>query len=380
MHICFVTSEFPKVGCSHGGVGTFVATLGKALVERGIKVSVVGLNYVSQEETETINGIVVYRLVSRKQKGLQWYYNSRAIANKIDAIHKEYPVDFVETAELGLAFLPKLKGVKYVIRMHGGHHFFAKAETRKIEWWKAFQEKRSFKKADHLIAVSEYVGKTTRDLLQLGDIPIQVIYNPVDVSKFFDASEADYEKHTLLFAGSIVEKKGIRQLIESLAFLVDEFPKIHLLIAGKGGNWPGTKNPYLPILEKTITPKILKHITFLGLVDNSKMPSLIAKSNICCYPSHMEAMPLAWLEVLAMGKIFVGSTAGPGPEAVINNVTGILANPHSPADIADKIKWVFNHPGESEAMGIEARADVINRFSIVVIANQNIDFFAKHKN
>jgi len=214
----------------------------------------------------------------------------------------------------------------------------------------------------------------------LGDIPIQVIYNPVDVSKFFDASEVDYEKHTLLFAGTIVEKKGIRQLIDSLAFLVDEFPEIHLLIAGKGGNLPGTKNPYLPLLEKSITPEISKHITFLGLVDNSKMPSLIAKSNICCYPSHMEAMPLAWLEVLAMGKIFVGSIAGPGPEAVINNVTGILANPHSPVDIADKIKWVFNHLEDSKAMGKNARADIANRFSVSVIADQNIEFFTKCKN
>ncbi|MDR6846429.1 glycosyltransferase family 4 protein [Flavobacterium granuli] len=380
MHICFLTSEFPKEGFPHGGVGSFIATLGRELVERGIKVSVVGLNYVSNEETEIINGITVYRLVSKKQKGLQWYYNSKVITNKIDSIHKEHPIDFVEATELGLAFLPKRKEIKYVIRMHGGHHFFAKAENRKIEWWKAFQEKKSFKKADLLVAVSEYVGETTRNLLKLGDVPIQVIYNPVDISKFFDASEIDYVKHTLLFAGSIVEKKGIRQLIESLAFLVDEFPEIHLLIAGKGGNLPGTKIPYLPILEKSITPEISKHITFLGLVNNSKMPNLIAKSNICCYPSHMEAMPLAWLEVLAMGKIFVGSTAGPGNEAVINNVTGILANPYSPEDIADKIKWVLDHPEVSKTMGKNARADVTDRFSVTVIANLNFDFFAKQKN
>lgn len=145
MHICFITSEFPKQGFPHGGVGTFVAALGKTLVENGAKVSVIGLNYINEEETDQINGINVYRVTSKKIKGLQWYFNSKAISDKIKEVHRSSPIDIVETAELGMAFLPKLKGIKYVIRMHGGHHYFAKAENRKIEWWKAFQEKRSCK-------------------------------------------------------------------------------------------------------------------------------------------------------------------------------------------------------------------------------------------
>lgn len=375
MHICFITHEYPKSGFPHGGVGTFVATLGKALVEKGITVSIIGLNYSDVEETETVNGIHVYRLQRKKVKGLQWYLNSRLISDKIKAVHKENPIDFVETPELGLAFLSKIKGIKYIIRMHGGHHYFAKAENRPVEWWKAFQEKRSFKKADHIIAVSRFVGETTRTLLALGEKPIEVIFNPIDTNKFFDASNEKTIPYTILFAGSIVEKKGIRQLVESLEYLVDEFPDVHLQIAGRGGNLPGTKIPYTPELEKSITSKIKPHITFLGVVPNNEMPRVIANAHICCYPSHMEAMPVAWLEVLAMGKIFIGSTAGPGSEAVIDGVTGVLANPHSPEDIAKKIKRVFEHQEASKMMGQNARADVSKRFSIEIIVNQNIDFF-----
>ena len=103
------------------------------------------------------------------------------------------------------------------------------------------------------------------------------------------------------------------------------------------GNVPGTKEPYKPILEKSISDKIRPHISFLGLVPNNEIPNHIEKAQICCYPSHMEAMPLAWLEVLAMGKVFLGSNTGPGPEAVLDNVTGFLINPHHPKEIADKI-------------------------------------------
>ena len=67
-------------------------------------------------------------------------------------MHKKKPINSIEGAELSFAFLPKIKDIKYVIRLHGGHHFFAVAENREINKWKGFQEKRSFKKADAIIS------------------------------------------------------------------------------------------------------------------------------------------------------------------------------------------------------------------------------------
>lgn len=375
MHICFITSEFPKTGFPHGGVGTFVATLAKALVVKGIRVSVIGLNYIPKNETEVIDGVQVYRVTAKKVKGLQWYYNTQPVAQKIKQVHEQFPIDFVETAELGLAFLPKLKGVQYVVRMHGGHQFFAKAENRPAEWWKVFQEKRSFKKADHLLAVSNYVAETTREMLQLGNRDIKVIYNPIDVQKFHLSDPNKLQPYTLFFAGTIIEKKGIRQLVQSLNYLVDEYPQVHLFIAGRDANLPGTTTPYRPILEQEINEKIKSHITFLGVVPNSEIKNHIEQAQICCYPSHMEAMPLAWLEVLAMGKTFIGGVTGPGPEAVLDGVTGLLANPHDPKDIAAKIKYLFEHPQKGIEMGFAARARVLKEFDINSIVLQNKLYF-----
>ena len=377
MHICFITSEFPKPGFPHGGVGTFVATLGKALVKNGIEVSVIGLNCTDKEQVENVDGISVYRVSPPKVKGLQWYFNAKVIANKIKEIHQIKSFDFVETAELGLAFLPKIKGIQYVIRMHGGHHFFTQSENRKTEWWKVLQEKRSFSKADHIIAVSHYVAKTTSDLLKLKKRSIEVIYNPIDTTKFYVCDQSKIERNTIFFAGSIIEKKGIRQLVQSLNFLVDEFPNVHLYIAGRDANLPGTNLPYRPLLEKEINSKIEQHITFLGVVPNNEIAQHIEKAEVCCYPSHMEAMPLAWLEVMAMGKTFVGSKTGPGPEAITDNVTGLLVNPHDPKDIAEKIKYLFNNPEKAAELGYKARISVLEKFEISTIVNENIAFYTK---
>ena len=57
MHICFLTNEYPKEGFPHGGIGSFVKTLAVALVKQGIKVSVVGMNYTANDESETVNGV-----------------------------------------------------------------------------------------------------------------------------------------------------------------------------------------------------------------------------------------------------------------------------------------------------------------------------------
>ena len=375
MHICYITGEYPINGLSHGGVGTFTRSLGYKLIENNVQVSVVRLANVKQEEKIIDNGVVVYLIPEEKKLPFKFIWNSFKINKKIKEIHLENHISIVETPELGLAFLNKIKGIKYIIRMHGGHHFFAKAENRKTEWKKVWQEKKSFKKADYVVAVSKYVAETTKNILKLKDLKVQVIYNSVDTSRFYQSDIEKVEPHTLFFAGSIIEKKGIRQLIQSLEYLVDIYPDIKLKIAGRDATIPGTNEPYRPILEKAITKKISSHIEFLGAIPNFEIPQHIERAHICCYPSHMEAMPLAWLEVLAMGKIFIGSETGPGPEAVQNDVTGFLVNPHDPESIAKKIICIFENTEKAIQIGKNARNYVLQYFEISKIVSENLKFY-----
>ena len=172
MHICFITNEYPKPNYPHGGIGTFVQTISRKLVEKGHEVSVVGINtYTKTDENEYENGVRVYRLKPKIVKGLTWYFNNNIINKKLDKIHAKKPIDIVEASELGLALVKKRKTIRYIIRLHGGHHFFAEAENRKVSLWKGFQEKKSFKKADRFIAVSEYVKLHTSKFLSYNNKP-----------------------------------------------------------------------------------------------------------------------------------------------------------------------------------------------------------------
>ena len=378
MHICFITSEFPKPGFPHGGVGTFVATLAKALVKKGVEVSVIGLNYTPNEEVEEIDGIKVYRVISKKAKGLQWYFNSKAIAAKIKEIHQIKPFDFIETAELGLAFLPKIKGIQYVIRMHGGHHFFAQAENRRINRWKGFQEKRSFGKADAFIAVSNYVKIHTAYYLSCKNKPIEVIFNPIN-SQLFQPQNSTVDPHNITFAGTLCEKKGVRQLIQAFPFIKEKYPKAVLNLYGRDWKFPNGSS-YIKMLQEVELPKISpfdKDVIFHGSIDYDQIPQAYAKAAVCVFPSHMETLGLVAPEAMAMEKAVVFTSLGPGSEVIEDGLTGYLCNPHQPKDIAEKILLVLQNPEKATDIGVKARISVLEKFEISKIVQENIDFYTK---
>jgi len=376
MHICFLTNEFPKDGFPHGGIGSFIKTLAVSLVRKGINVSVVGINYTANCETEIIDGVKVYRTRRSNIKGLSWYFNSKEINKKIRKIHNQTPINIIESSELGFAFITKIKDIKYVIRLHGGHHFFAEGENRKINKWKGFQEKRSFEKGDAFIAVSQYVKKHTEKYLNYNNKPLAYISNPID-TELFKPIIVNESKEKIVFAGTICEKKGIRQLIQAFPIVKKQYPNATLEIYGRDWFFSDGSS-YLQMLKEKELPQlgeIVKDIYFHGAVPYIDIPAAYAKASVCVFPSHMETQGLVAPEAMAMEKAVVFTKLGPGPETIDNYETGLLCDPYNPNDIAEKIVWVFSHKEKVNEMGKAARKFVVKKYGLQYIVCQNIDFY-----
>jgi glycosyltransferase involved in cell wall biosynthesis len=339
---------------------------------------VVGLSYDYQEDYEEDQGVRIFRLGYQNVKRFGWFYGLKAMNKKIAAIHKENPIDVIESAELELAFLTKLSGVKYVIRLHGGHHFFSESEHRKIDFWKGFQEKLSFKKADAFIAVSNFVKVKTNEFLSFHDKPIVMINYPIDID-FFSPKNTVVKKHSIVFVGSVCEKKGVRQLIQSFPNIKKQFPDATLEIYGREWFYPDGSS-YTTMLTEVELPKLgelSKDIYFHGLVDYDKIPEKYAQAHVCVFPSHMETQGLVAPEAMAMKKVVVFTKEGPGPETITSYETGLLCDPFNPEDIAEKINWVFSN--ETKAIEIEdnARTYVLGKFSADAITKKNLEFYKK---
>lgn len=373
MHIGFLTNDYPLQGKHHGGVGSFIRSLGHELVKHGHQVSVIGTGY-KADAISTDGAIQVYALRESNWKLGRFFDNSRRLNRLLKTINKIQPLDILEATELGLAFIKKIRGIKYIIRMHGGHHFFCVAEKRPREWWKVLQEKQSFRKADGIAAVSQYVADTTKKLLNL-DKEIRVIYNPVDIHRFPVSDQKKSKKNHLLFIGTVCEKKGIRQLVQSIPIVKNKVPDVQLKIVGRDWKFKKTGASYIEFLKTHIDQSFESNVQIIGPVTNEQIPFLLEETEVCVLPSHMEAMPMAWIEALAMGKPFIGSKEGPGPETVIDGKTGLLANPFDPADIAEKIIYMLANKEKAQQLGEAARTDMINRFDLNKKVWDNIRFY-----
>jgi glycosyltransferase involved in cell wall biosynthesis len=373
MHICFITSEFPAKGISTGGIGSVVKFLGEKLVKKNITVSVVGIYDIQLITFEEIDNIKVYRLPKSKWKFAKFDDNTKKILKKINEINSSEKIDIVEGSELSFAFFPTKNSYKKVIRLHGGHHFFAIELNKKPAFWRSYQEKKSFKKADEFIAVSDYVGNQTKKHLNI-DFNFSTIYNTVDTDKFKNNNPLEFKKNSLLFVGTICEKKGVRQLVQAIPIIKEQFPDIVLNIIGRDWKFPDGKS-YIEYLKTFILDEDKNNINIIGPVDHMEVPSYLKKTDICVYPSHMEAMPIAWLEGLSMGKKVVASRIGPGLELIKDNETGLLIDPYSPEDIAEKIIQALTNTKEAEKRAVKAREDILRRFNSDLITNQNIEFY-----
>lgn len=126
-------------------------------------------------------------------------------------------------------------------------------------------------------------------------------------------------KYNLVFAGRLIERKGILTLIDAFNKVVDEHDYIHLWILGDGE------------LKQSVEEKIAKSgigekVSMLGLVDNPY--DYFAMADICIFPSHQgDGLMGTVLESMAAGKPVITTINNGNEDVIENGKNGILINP-----------------------------------------------------
>lgn len=372
MHIVFLSGEYPL--WTSGGVGTFIQTFGKALVQKGHHVSVVGMGKDTKEVQLEDEGVQIYRLPKNKSKLPNFLYNAMQLNKRLKELHTAQPISIMEAAEGGLAFLSTKHPAKKIIRLHGGHHFFSEAENRKINWRKGWLEKRSFGKADGFIAISEYVKNHTATYLSYHGRPVKIINLPLDTRKTIPKVEPN--TNHILFAGTICEKKGVRQLIEGFQMVRERYPQKQLDLFGREWFYPdGTS--YTVKLKETYEAHYFENVHFHGSVPRETLDEKYAAADFCVFPSHMETQGLVSIEAMLLQKPVIFSKYGPGPETVEDQETGLLCDVYDPKDIAEKMIWCIEHPEEAAQLGENARRVVVEKYDSDKIVDKNIVFYGQ---
>lgn len=121
-------------------------------------------------------------------------------------------------------------------------------------------------------------------------------------NQIFHLAEESCDKEgvtSLVFAGKIAEKKGVKSLLRAMALLGDEkeldMNRVQLLLAGSTGN----EEEYQMI--EGLAGRCHCKVKFLGRLSQSELARVYQQSDIFVLPSFFEGIPLTVIEALACG-------------------------------------------------------------------------------
>ncbi len=160
---------------------------------------------------------------------------------------------------------------------------------------------------------------------------------------------------TLLFAGAVVETKGIQVLIEALPELSRQIDRFRLVVAGSG-------EEKLMAELRQFEPSV---VHLLGRLPFQEMRALYATADLTVVPSTWyDNAPMVILESLLAGTPVLGAAIGGIPELIQDGVTGYLSRSGDAQALTDKTIQHFARPAqERRAMrrqcALYARSHVI---------------------
>lgn len=372
MKICYICPEYPEG--PHGGIGTFVRIISRELVKMGHETRVIGvyLKDYPAPDYEEDEGVKVWRIRTKKGRiawFLPWYRQYKIIKKWV----KENQVDIIEAPDSRgwFAFWGKMD-VPLIIRAHGARSYFDFLLNKKTNRLTALMERLSYKRADYLISVSNYVAEITKKVFRI-DEDFITIYNGI-VFPDFDVTEfRNRKKNNIVFSGTLIEKKGIVELIDAAIILSNRGIDFTLDIYGKDSS-NKDKGSMLDNLLKKI-PEDLKHkIHFKGHVNRETLFEIYSEANAAVFPSYAESFGIAPIEAMACGCPTIFTKLSTGPEIITNEVDGLLVNPYNPEEIADGIFRILNDKSFAEKVGLNAISKV-KSFSSVKMAKKSYLFY-----
>lgn len=173
-----------------------------------------------------------------------------------------------------------------------------------------------------------------------------VIPNAVDLTRFPFRARTGLAPR-ILSTRNLAPVYNIRGAIDALAIVQREHPDATLTIVGAG--------QLREELETHVVRQGISGVTFLGRVDNEKIPAILAEHDVFINASLQDNLPGSVLEAFACGLPVVSTNVGGIPYLVQDRVTGLLVPPDDAEAMAAGITWMLAHPAEALAMARRAK-------------------------
>ncbi len=224
--------------------------------------------------------------------------------------------------------------------------------------------KKIFNKADAIIVLSNYWKKQVEEIV-IKPEKIKVIYNPCPVAK----QKSDLEKQkTILFAGTLNERKGYSDLIKAFSKIAVQFSEWKIVFAGNGEIELASK------LSNSLN--ISNNVVFKGWISGIEKETLFYTSSIFCLPSYAEGFPMAVLDAWAFGLPVITTPVGGLPDVLDHGKNSLVFQPGDIDGLAENLKILMNDDNLREKLGVASLQLSNNLFNIKTISSQLDDLYS----
>ncbi|CAB4660963.1 unannotated protein [freshwater metagenome] len=360
----FVTNDF---GPRAGGIETFIIGLIERLPKGSVVVYTSAQDGAHGYDEQWLSQFGV-RVVRDPGKIL---LPSPLVARRVGKLARELGATtacFGAAAPLGL-LAPTLRraGVVKIVALTHGHE---------VWWSKVFPFNVAMRRIGKSVDVITYLGEFTRNAIsralpRASQRAMVKIAPGIDVEHFSPDIDATLlrnslglaDKAVIVSVGRLVHRKGQDRLIEALPIILSEIPNAHLLVVGQG--------PYLETLETLAKTKgVSEHVSFIGRIQYSELPKYFRVGDLFAMPSRsrffgleVEGLGIVYLEASACGIPVIAGDSGGAPDAVLENVTGLVVDGTNIESIAKAAISILSNPVMAKAMGLAGREWIVDSWS-----------------
>lgn len=147
-----------------------------------------------------------------------------------------------------------------------------------------------------------------------------IIYLPEAIgSCFYEREWNGIGSNSITFVGSIIERKGVADLIRTCKNIKRKFPDLILNLIGTG------KPDYIAHLKELVDQYgLTKNVIWHGSCSSERIAEILQSTTVFVLPTYSDNSPNSLCEAMAAGVPSVAYSSGGVPSLINNNVDGFL--------------------------------------------------------
>lgn len=222
------------------------------------------------------------------------------------------------------------------------------------KYWIAPIERRTMRRADKVIAVSQFVAETARQTLI--DTPMQVIYNGINTEGFRPGRRvrSPTEPFRLLYVGSWMARKGVDLLAPIMRELGDGFE-----LRYTGGT----------AAEKDKARMPANMVDIGRLQGDAEIAEAMQSSDALLFPSRSEGFGLVAVEAMSCRLPVISAQGSSLIEVIETSVTGLTCPQDDVEGFASAVRKLAMDPALYDSLARAARLRVETYFDIKVMCD-----------